>query len=376
MKPLLLSVNPARYRMFLKWHGVNFTQVGQLFKVPGFADHNKLIDLNALWSTNPRGEPVDRTRTVTSPANYQVLRPWRKPTSCYSLEQVFEHRVKYYCHQPEKINLFWSGGIDSTSMVVGFLNHCDHVDQLRLIYSPFSVYENRPFMDFLRKNFPKLEMLDISGDVYLTTHLDGVVVTGHGADEFTGSLDESFVDTVGVDGLHQPWREYIDSTLVDFCDEYFALAGRPIDTILEARWWYYAITKSQVFPVTVNSFMNNSTDATDSGFFNCNEFEDYMYFNTDKLIGNTYTTYKQFLKQYIHNFDHNQDFLHNGRKVNSMQMPLYQNKIMALQNQYWIFKLANNTVIRTKNLPFLSQLEFDAEHGSSLDYLFNFINHA
>jgi hypothetical protein len=376
MKPLLLSVDSVYYQKFLKWYDIDFTQVGNLYKIPGFVDHNRLIDLNAVWSTHPRGEPVDRTQTIAAPSNYQVIRPWRKPISCYSLEQVFEHRVKYYCNQHNKINLFWSGGIDSTSMVVGFLNHCNHLDQIRVIYSPFSVYENRPFMDFLRKNFPTLEMLDISGDVYLTTQLDGVVVTGHGADEFTGSLDESFVDKVGIDGLSQPWRDYITPDLVDFCEQYFALAGRPIETVLEARWWYYAITKSQVFPVTVNSFMNNTTDATDSGFFNCNEFEDYMYFNTDKLIGDTYTTYKQFLKQYIYMFDGNQDFLHNGRKVNSIQMPLYQIKMMALQNQYWIFKLSDNTIVRTKNLPFLSQLEFRNEHGQNFDYLFNFINHA
>lgn len=376
MNPLLLSVNPQYYSKFLKWHGIDFTPVGKLFKIPGFDSHNKLIDLNAVWSTNPRGEPVDRTQTIASPSNYRVLRPWRRPTSCLPLEQVFEHRVKHYCNRPGKINLFWSGGIDSTSMVVGFLNHCNHLDQLRLIYSPYSVYENRPFMDFLLKNFPSLEMLDISGDVYLSTQLDGTVVTGHGADEFTASLDDSFVDKVGIDNLHQPWRDFVAPELVEFCDEYFALAGRPIETILEARWWYYAITKSQVFPVNVNSFMNNSTDSVDSGFFNCDEFEDYMYFNTDKLLGHTYNTYKQFLKQYIYQFDRNRHFLAHGCKVNSLQMPIYQNKMMALQDQYWMFKLDDNSIVRTKNLPFLSQLEFDAEHGNTLNYLFNFINHA
>jgi hypothetical protein len=49
---------------------------------------------------------------------------------------------------------------------------------------------------------------------------------------------------------------------------------------------------------------------------------------------------------------------------------------MALQNQYWMFKLDDNTIVRTKNLPFLSQLEFRAEHGQNFDYLFNFIDHA
>jgi hypothetical protein len=37
-----------------------------------------------------------------------------------------------------------------------------------------------------------------------------------------------------------------------------------------------------------------------------------------------------------------------------------------------MFKLSDGTVIRTPNLPLLSKKEFQAEHGSTLDYLFNF----
>ena len=70
-------------------------------------------------------------------------------------------------------------------------------------------------------------MIDISGDVYLSTNFDGLFVTGHGGDEFTASLDDSFYNQVGVDRLSGSWKEYFyqqthDHDLVLLCMEYFA----------------------------------------------------------------------------------------------------------------------------------------------------------
>ena len=51
----------------------------------------------------------------------------------------------------KKINLCWSGGIDSTCMLTAFLKNTLHIDQLRVLYTPFSVYENRDFFNYLNK---------------------------------------------------------------------------------------------------------------------------------------------------------------------------------------------------------------------------------
>lgn len=379
--PLLSAINPEYIGKILDWRGIPHSPVGNLQKISGFLDYNYLLDINSIFSNFPFGDIVDRTQTVSSPFKFEVQRPWRVPASCLPFEQVMQSRVEQYLQQNQLLNLCWSGGHDSTSLVIAFLRHAPEIDQLRILYSPHSVYENRDFFELLQKQYPQVEMLDISGNVYLQTQFNGHFVTGHGGDEFTASLDESFVNKIGIDALYQPWQDYFynvsqDQTLVDFSEKYFALSGRLVSTLLEARWCYYSLTKSQVYAISDNSFLMNQKSYSQqsvSGFFECDEFENYMYHNTDLILdrGRGYLGYKQFLKEYIYQFDHNKNYYANAGKRNSGQFITYSNKKIQLLDNRWIFKLSDNTVVRTKNLPFLSRIEFDKAYGTSLDYLFN-----
>jgi len=371
MKPLLSIINPSFFYRMLDWQHRPYQLIGSLAKVQGFDHYNNLIDLNSIFSTYPAGDPVDRTHTVTGPFAFAVQRPWQAPVAKQTFDEVMAQRVNNYIGTGEKLNLCWSGGIDSTCLLVGFLKHATHQDQLRVVYSPFSVYENRDFFEYIQKNYSTLEMLDISGDVYLETVFDGIMINGHGGDEFTASLDESFFDTVGYQGLHKPWQSLINnSTLQEFCTEYFALAQRPIDTVLEARWWFYAATKSQIYAPRDSVF--TSTAAT-SAFFNFVGFEDYMWHNTNQILANeSYASYKQFMKKYIHRFYPNDDYLKLARKVSSSQFAWYTRKKTELQGQQWIAYLEDGTGIRTPNLPLFSQQEFTNTYGDSLEYLFKY----
>jgi hypothetical protein len=379
--PLLSSVNYQYFFRLLDWRKLSYQWAGLLPKVTGFDNYNQLININQFFSNQPFGDPVDRTGTIQGLLNFQILRPWAVPQTSPTIDKVFESRVKYYTDQNCQLNLFWSGGTDSTAMVVAFLKHCPDLDQLRLVYSPYSLYENRDFFEFVTKQFPKLNTLDFSGDVYLNHVFDGIVITGHGGDEFTASLDESFFDHVGAAGLQQDWRSFFrsksaDSALIDFCEEYFAKSGRPINTVLEARWWFYAATKSQVYGPRDVSFLFDHKSTTlnqFASFFDCELFESYMWHNIDKIVEpeQGYNTYKKFLRRYVYDFYKNLDYLHNTVKVSSMQFQAYRHKKIELLDLRWICILEDATVIRTKNLPLLSQKEFVDTYGNSLDYLFN-----
>jgi hypothetical protein len=370
MKPLLRTIDPVYFYRILDWQDRPYQLVGSLAKVQGFDRYNQLIDLNNVFSINPHGNPIDRTQTITGPFAFAVHRPWQLPAKTADLDHVIAQRVNNYINTREKLNLCWSGGIDSTCLVSGFLKHTTHLDQLRVLYSPYSVYENRDFFEFITKNYPTLEMLDISGDVYLDTVFDGIMINGHGGDEFTASLDESFFDAVGYKGLNKSWRSLVtDPTLEEFCTEYFALAQRPIETVLEARWWFYASVKNQIFAPNDSTF---TSTASTSAFFDCQAFEDYMWHNTDKIItSDNYASYKQFLKKYIYDFDHNHDHYTLARKSNSRQFTWYTQKKTELLAQQWIAYLDDGTAIRTPNLPFFSEIEFREQYGDSLGYLFN-----
>ena len=379
--PLLTAINPNYIGKILDWQNIPHVPVGNLQKINGFTNHNHLVDINAVFSTYPHGDIVDRTSTVPNPFKFKIQRPWIIPTSYRSFDHVMEHRVNEYLAQDQLLNLCWSGGHDSTSLVIAFLKHAPNLDQLRILYSPHSIYENREFFEFLQTQYPQLEMLDISGEVYLTTQFEGHVITGHGGDEFTASLDGSFVDKIGIDALYGSWQDYFHKAgqsqdLIDFAEMYFAKSGKSINTVLEARWCYYSLAKSQIYAITDNSFLANQASYTEqsmSGFFECEEFENYMYHNTDQILDRRYgyLGYKQFLKEYIYEFDKNENYYTNAGKQNSIQFSAYINKKIRLLDLRWIFKLSDSTIVRTKNLPFLSRIEFDNAYGNSLDYLFN-----
>ena len=369
-KPLLLSVNPEYFYRILDWKNQPYQQVGNLVMVQGFDRYNQLIKLNAVFSTLPTGDPIDRTQTVTGPFNFAVPRPWRLPSESLTLQQVFERRVNQLLSTQQQLNICWSGGTDSTALLSAFLMHATNLDQLRVLYSPFSLYENREFFEYVQKNFPALQWLDISGDVYLHTVFEGILINGHGGDEFTASLDQSFFESLGPDGLRQPWQNLItDSTLMEFCQDYFALAQRPVETVLEARWWFYAATKNSCL-CPKDSIL--SATATTIAFYDCYEFEDYVWNNTDQIMsGPEYKDYKKFLKQYIYDFDKNSHYYYHARKSNSEQLDWYVKKKTHLLGQQWIAYLSDRTVIATPNLPLFSQLEFERTYGNSLEYLFN-----
>ena len=249
----LVCWNPAYNGIILGWKGMEFDRVGELFRHKDQTSHNLIIDINRIFSTKPKFEPIDRTLQTVSPYRICVSRPWKIPQHKLTLDNALEQRVKKLSLSNQKINVFWSGGIDSTATVTAFLKHLANLSQLRILYSPYSTYEHPGYVDFL-KNFPQAEMVDISGEIYLNDQFDGMFITGDGGDELNASLDESYFEHYGFNHLHSGWKDFfykqtkklnfVDN-LVEKCEQHFLAAGRPIETILEARWWFYATCKNR-----------------------------------------------------------------------------------------------------------------------------------
>ena len=363
----------------LKWKSyVTVGHCGLLSKFEGFAEFNFLVDINSIFSNLPKDMPRDRTQTVRSPVNLQINRPWVAPTEHMSLNESLSRRVASLTMQNQKINIFWSGGVDSTTMLTAFLKHSTDLQQLRILYSPYSTYEHPEYLKFLSKF--NIELVDISGEIYLNHQFDGVFLTGEGGDELHASLDQSFITKYGVSALYRPWREFFrengaDSKLIEFCEKYFAISNRPIDTVLEARWWFYAscknydnITKKLLLFTNYTNFNINIAQ----GFFDCAEYECFIYWNLDKIITTDfYSGWRKILKQYCFEFDSLEDWYINKEKTDSKQLNLYANKNSLLKNIRPIFILEDNSIIQTPNLPLLSRLEFERQYGTTLDYLFN-----
>lgn len=165
----VVVINNRHFDSLMRWRGLTTTNVGALSKVVGFNDHNYLIGINQVFSNMPMWSPVDRTQTIKQPIKYHVPRPWRTPTQSISLNLALESRVRSFVSMNAKINLLWSGGIDSTVAATAFLKHLPDLSQLRIIYSPWSKYEHPNYLDFLKK-FPQIELINQSEERYLNLH--------------------------------------------------------------------------------------------------------------------------------------------------------------------------------------------------------------
>jgi len=368
---LVKSINSRYSKKLLEYNNFEIINTfGQLHQVNGFDKYNQLININSLFSNFPKHEPVDRTETCLGPIRHTVDRVWTIPAQELSLETALQRRVDNICrlYSKQKINLFWSGGIDSTCFVVAFLQYATDLSQFRVLFSPWSIYEHPDFFKLLQSR--SIETVDISGDNYFNLDLDGVYISGNPGDELHGSLDQSFFDANGYDFLHSSWKDFFyrqlpDTKFIDFCEEYFLASGKNISTILEARWWFYISSKlvglinQRTLPL-----LTAEHDCFDPkrllGFFDCDEYEGFVYFNVDKLItSRSYSSWRQFLKDFCYRYDKNDHWRINKTKFNSAQLVIYQHKKQFLNNSRNLMILENGHQVATQNLPFFSRQEWD-----------------
>jgi hypothetical protein len=375
----LVCWNPIYTGTILNWKNIAFDRVGELFRHKDQTSNNLIIDINQVFSTKPKFEPIDRTLQTVSPYRIYVSRPWKIPQQQFTLDHALEQRVKKLALSNKKINVFWSGGIDSTATVTAFLKHLTNLSQLRILYSPYSTYEHPGYVDFL-KNFPQIELVDISGEIYLNDQFDGIFVTGDGGDELNASLDESFFDQYGYNHLHSSWQDFFykqtqNSNFVEQCQQHFLAAGRPIETVLEARWWFYTTCKNRsVLNLKLPWLFNYKNFAVENivGFYDCEEFENYIYWNIDSVIDKSgYHTWKQPLKDYCFAFDNMENWRKNKVKELSGQMISYLAKKLVLNDQRWIAILSDGTRITTPSLPVLTRKEFEITYANTLDWIFH-----
>jgi hypothetical protein len=369
-KPLVKSLNHTYSKKLLEYNGFTVTQkVGTLYKVAGFEHHNHLLDINRMFSNNPRYDPIDRTGFCLAPIHWAPVRPWKIPTHALDLEQAMRQRALDLCNTGQRLNLLWSGGIDSTAIVAAFLKNAPDIGQCRIIYSPWSTYEHPEFFKLLQ-NIPKLELIDTSGEYYFNLEFDGIMVSGNSGDESHASLDQSFFDQYGYDFLSTPWQDFFykqnpDDAFIEFCQNYFALSGREIHTVLEARWWFYISSKLTSILNTNNLSLFVSQSAIFDpgrliGFFDCDVYEQFIYFNTDKIIlSQNYATWKQILKDYCHSYDKFDEWRITKSKFGSGQIQFYTWKKEILNNCRNLMILEDGECVSTKNLPLFSKKEWD-----------------
>jgi hypothetical protein len=128
---------------------------------------------------------IDRTGTLSNGLRMKVLHPIPPldPAFSMSIGEVIEGRCRELLAAHERLHLLWSGGIDTTAVLAGFLRVATADDwrrKLSVHYCPRSLAEHPRF--FERHIRPLPHHAPIEG--HLRDFIDGsrVVVTGEPAD--------------------------------------------------------------------------------------------------------------------------------------------------------------------------------------------------
>lgn len=324
-------------------------------------DDKFLIQLNSIWSKD-----ADKTGYTNQPRYYKfnqritfdttVSPEISKPNN---LATIVENRAQQIVDKNSSIKLFWSGGIDSTLAVASILPLANQ-DQIELYHTCESIRENPYFYDYIQKFNVRTTMWSDHWDTKFISN--DLIVTGTSADEITGSMDRNFYDEHSV-WLTQPWQVFFkaqgcNDLFITRCEQLFSESQSPIETVFDARWWFYFYIRHTNFARRdwnynlENDFANNTVQ-----FFNTPEFDSWCIHNKTTLMGTKYSDYKRPFKEIIHQYWPNQNFLDNKEKVNSsLSIHWILKKLAQFDQQYlFVYKKDNGyRTFRPSQYPFVS----------------------
>lgn len=208
-------------------------------------------------------------------------------------------------HDGKDIYILWSGGVDSTAIVVAFLQILDtSTDIIHILHTKSSINEFPEFYGMLAgQKCVKLHPIEFSEIEETITGIEGIgyVVTGFPADQLFGSIINQTLPL----SYNDDWRCFIEvDDAVSQFESAFSYYGIPIRTVSQFTWFMNFACKwelvKRMFFAEFGFVSNNILN-----FFDTNKFQNWSVSNFDYLHTNPQTDnryYKKELKEFIHKF--------------------------------------------------------------------------
>jgi hypothetical protein len=335
----------------------------QLNLIPG---GQKFSSLFSVFSKNI--SIIDRSHTVKIPLKCDIL-PWlvmpkyEKFNTTFS--DIMDARALQIFRQAtdsnRKLAVMYSGGIDSTAILVSLLKNIplqEIKEHVVVLLSELSIMENPNFYrDHVIKNFG---CVSSSRFPYLIGNDDYLMVSGENADQLFGSQVTSFFSrgrdfTEIFKPIDQMKGEIIDwmasrieadganasdaGELFHLLEKIVASAPIELDDVHKFFWWINFTTKWQSVYVRMLGFSQNikkiKLEENYTTFYHPKEFQLWSMNNTDKFIKDTSSSSKYIVKEYIFNFNKDLDYFRNKSKIGSLSalfkhknLPIYITKNM------------------------------------------------
>ena len=192
----------------------------------------------------------DRTGNIP---HYINIKPNLHPIPAFdpnfnkSFEQIVSERAKQILSTGKRVNVVWSGGIDSTLALFALMQNANDLSQIRVIGTYGSVIESGSLFDKVIKD--KIECdIRINSKGSLNTKLDEIYVTGFMGNQLFGPTNEfsssgkeksvMFHHSFGSpEVMYEPYEKHVDPELLDFIKPAIAASPRKIETVCDLRWY-------------------------------------------------------------------------------------------------------------------------------------------
>lgn len=290
--------------------------------------------------------PIDRTGTIRTPVKTRALFPIPAfEPFAKTFEQICDERALEILARARtldcRIYAMWSGGIDSTLLLLSLLKHASGRDRERItvLMSRDSITENPRFY---REHVRGQLALGLSSDIPWLLGGPDIIVSGEHNDQLFGAdLMGPIIFKHGPSVIRAPFdpemfAENFANVAVplEMTRWYMQLLSRmravspiPIETNYDFAWWINFTLKWQTVYMRLIMFVEPSRAhlVTEEWmrsrympFYNTEDFQRWSLHNNDKKIKDSWPTYKWPCKDIIYDYTKDAEYRDRKTKVGSL----------------------------------------------------------
>lgn len=318
-------------------------------KITEFVPTSKTDDI-LFWITRLQngGSPIDRTGKLNKfNVAYSPI-PNVDASFNKTFGQICLETAESFWKSNSKINILWSGGIDSTAGALALLETKPENSVLSIICTEASIVEYPAFYN-IHKDLCRVLTSEqfLSLDILLSTEL---VITGDVGDQLFGAnlgraavngthfankdaswtrifeFDDPFkiaqFDTKQNPSLTVPWTSAQLDNFVNILEEHATACPFPVKTLFDMNWWLNFSTKinfvTSRIPVLIMEQCKQDVTRIDlaarQSFYLNDDFQRWALSNQDIKVSTSLNTFKQPAKDFIFSLNGDADYAANKQK--------------------------------------------------------------
>jgi hypothetical protein len=293
----------------------------------------KLIDDNELLflkNTAHQFSQIDRTLSFNIGPNATPLTKLPTGVEKRSLEEICNEAARDLISLNDNLSVYWSGGIDSTLVLISLLKNNIDINKLTVVLSSFSIAEYPDFYnEFIRD---KLKVRKVGASIFSHMNPEEIIVTGEHGDQIFGSDNIFLYEDLNrfKDVYTDSWEDGIIlrtgvKKSVEYIEPLIRNAPFKIKNAFDLYWWYNITCKWQHVQLRMSSHYTKEQMPlyfkNVKHFYNTDAFQRWSL-NEDNhrnlKCRDTITSYKFEAKRIIREFTKDTAYEQNKLKLGSL----------------------------------------------------------